>query len=209
MIFRVGLTGGIASGKSTIAARLKENGIPVLDADRIVHDLYRPGAAGTRAALAAFGPGVLGLDGGVDRGRLSKKVFGDPAALARLNAIVHPLVFEEQRRWFEELEAKGEKLGVVEATLLVETGGRDRYDLLIAVSAPEDVRLARAIKRSGEIAADGLRRRIAAQIPDSEREKAADVVIRTDGAKEELLKKVDELAARLRAEASARGARLG
>jgi dephospho-CoA kinase len=207
MIFKVGLTGGIASGKSTIASRLRENGIPVLDADQIVHDLYRPGAAGTRAATEAFGREILGPDGGIDRSRLSKKVFGDPGALARLNALVHPLVFEAQSRWFEELEKKGTPLGVIEATLLVETGGRNRYNVLIAVSAPEDTRLARALNRSGETAIEDLRRRIAAQIPDSEREKAADIVIRTDGTKEELLKKVDELAARLKTEARRRAAK--
>ena len=155
----------------------------------------------------AFGPGVLGPDGGVDRGLLSRRVFGDPGALARLNGLIHPLVIEKQRGWFEELERSGERLGVVEATLLVESGGRNRYDVLIAVSAPEDVRLARAVKRSGETAIEDLRRRMAAQIPDSEREKAADVVLRSDGTKEELLRKVDELAARLKKEAERRAAK--
>jgi dephospho-CoA kinase len=198
-ILRVGLTGGIASGKSTVAARLVEHGIPVLDADRVVHDLYLPGAAGARAVVEEFGDEVLDSLGGVDRSRLAQRAFGDPDALTRLNARIHPLVIELQKRWFEERERAGDLLGVVEATLLVESGGRGRYDVIIAVSASEKVRLERAVRRSGELHRDDLRRRIAAQLADEEREKSADIVLRTDGTKEELLKKVDELAQRLRA----------
>ncbi len=200
-IFRVGLTGGLASGKSTVATRLRESGIPVLDADLIVRDLYRPGEAGARAVADLFGAEYLTPEGEVDRARLSARVFADKEALARLNARVHPLVIAEQKRWFEELERRGEALGVVEATLLVETGGRDRYDFLLAVSAAASVRLERAVKRSGEIHRDELVRRMAAQIPDVERERVADVVLKTDGAKDELLARVDELADRLKAEA--------
>lgn len=197
-IFRVGLTGGIASGKSTVAERLARNGIPVLDADKVVHDLYLPRAAGTRAVEEEFGPGLLDRAGAVDRSRLAERVFSDPVALARLNARIHPLVIEAQQRWFEARERAGDALGVIEATLLVETGGRERYDYIIAVSAPEAVRLERAVRRSGEFHRDGLRRRIAAQMQDAEREKSADVVVETSGTKEELLVRVDGLAARLK-----------
>ncbi|HSB35793.1 MAG TPA: dephospho-CoA kinase [Thermoanaerobaculia bacterium] len=197
-VLRVGLTGGIASGKSTVAARLAEHGIPVLDADRVVHDLYLPGAAGTRAVAEEFGAALLDREGAVDRSRLAERVFADPEALARLNARIHPLVLQAQERWFEARQEASDALGVVEATLLVETGGRQRYDVVIAVSAPEEVRLERAVRRSGEFHREGLRRRIAAQMRDAEREKSADIVLRTDGTKEELLVRVDELAARLR-----------
>ncbi|MFI5182124.1 MAG: dephospho-CoA kinase [Thermoanaerobaculia bacterium] len=196
-ILRIGLTGGIASGKSTVAARLREHGIPVLDADEVVRDLYRPDGKGARIVMEEFGPEMLDPSGGVDRARLARRVFADPLALARLNARIHPLVIETQRRWLEEREKEGKRLGVIEATLLVESGGRERYDLIIAVSAPEEVRLERAVHRSGEAERDGLRRRIAAQMRDAEREKAADIVLRSDGTKEELLEKVDLLAARL------------
>ena len=145
MILKVGLTGGLASGKSTVAGRLRANGIPVLDADLIVHDLYREGGAGARAVAEAFGPEFLAVDGSVDRPKLSAHVFHDPPSLARLNALIHPLVHAAQAKWFGDLEAKGEALGVVEATLLVETGGRERFDVLVTVSAPADVRLARAV----------------------------------------------------------------
>jgi dephospho-CoA kinase len=203
-ILRVGLTGGIASGKSTVAARLVERGIPVLDADRVVHDLYLPGAAGARAVAEEFGPDLLDPSGGVDRSRLAQRVFGDSETLARLNTRIHPLVLEAQKNWFEEREGAGDALGVVEATLLVETGGRGRYDVIVAVSAPEEVRLERAVRRSGETEREGLKRRIAAQLRDEEREKSADIVLTTSGTKEDLLSKVDELADRLKAMAAER-----
>ena len=203
-VLRIGLTGGLASGKSTVAARLAGHGIPVLDADAIVHELYLPGAPGARAVAEEFGPDVLDRAGGVDRSRLAQKVFGDAPALARLNARIHPLVIERQREWFEEREAAGDLLGVVEATLLVESGGRERYDVVVVVSAPPEVRLERAVRRSGENDREGLKKRIAAQLPDEEREKAADVVLTANGTKEELLSKVDTLAGRLKAMAAAR-----
>ena len=203
-VLRIGLTGGLASGKSTVAARLAGHGIPVLDADAIVHELYLPGAPGARAVAEEFGPDVLDRAGGVDRSRLAQKVFGDTPALARLNARIHPLVIERQRVWFEEREAVGDLLGVVEATLLVESGGRDRYDIVVVVSAPPEVRLERAVRRSGETEREGLKKRIAAQLRDEEREKAADIVLKSNGAKAELLSRVDDLADRLKAMAAAR-----
>jgi len=201
MILKVGLTGGLASGKSTVAARLLEHGIPVLDADLIVHDLYREGSEGARAVAEAFGSEFLAADGSVDRPKLSAHVFHDPPSLARLNALIHPLVRAAQAKWFGDLEAKGEALGVVEATLLVETGGRQRFDILVAVSAPADMRLKRAIRRSGETDPNDFVKRMSAQFTDAAREEVADIVIRTQGTKEELLTKVDELAKELKGRA--------
>jgi dephospho-CoA kinase len=201
MILKVGLTGGLASGKSTVAGRLRENGIPVLDADLIVRDLYREGSEGAHAVAEAFGPDFLAADGSVDRPKLSAHVFHDPPSLARLNALIHPLVREEQARWFQGLEAKGETLGVVEATLLVETGGRQRFDVLVTVSAPADMRLRRAIRRSGETDPNDFVKRMAAQFSDAAREEVSDIVIRADGTKEDLLRRVDELARELKGRA--------
>ena len=201
MILKVGLTGGLASGKSTVAGRLRANGIPVLDADLIVHDLYREGGAGARAVAEAFGPEFLAVDGSVDRPKLSAHVFHDPPSLARLNALVHPLVHAAQAKWFRDLEAKGEALGVVEATLLVETGGRERFDVLVTVSAPADVRLARAVARDPGADANDFQRRMSSQFSDAAREEVSDLVIRTEGTKEELLTRVDELANELKARA--------
>jgi dephospho-CoA kinase len=198
MILKVGLTGGLASGKSTVAGRLRQNGIQVLDADLIVHDLYRAGGEGARAVAGAFGPDFLAPDGSVDRQKLSAHVFHDPAALARLNGLIHPLVRDAQARWFSDLEAKGEALGVVEATLLVETGGRQRFDVLVTVSAPADVRLARAVHRGNEADPNEFVRRMSAQFSDAAREEVADIVLHADRTKEELLKRVDELARELK-----------
>ncbi|HEX7614217.1 MAG TPA: dephospho-CoA kinase [Thermoanaerobaculia bacterium] len=204
MILKVGLTGGLASGKSTVAARLRENGIPVLDADLIVHDLYREGSEGARAVAEAFGPEFLTEGGSVDRPKLSAHVFHDPPSLARLNVLIHPLVRAAQAKWFGDLETKGEALGVIEATLLVETGGRRRFDVLVTVSAPADMRLKRAIRRSGETDPNDFVKRMSAQFSDAAREEVADIVIRTEGTKEELLEKVDALAIELRAIAGKR-----
>jgi dephospho-CoA kinase len=206
MILKVGLTGGLASGKSTIAEGLGRRGIPVRDADRMVHDLYAPGAAGARAIAEAFGPQFLSADGAVDRPKLSRHVFHDKDALARLNGLIHPLVREEQTQWFEDLARKGEPLGVIEATLLVETGGRERFDVLVAVSAPADMRLRRAIKRSGEVDPNEFVKRMSAQFSDAAREEVSDIVVRTDGTREELEEKIDHLADELRARASDEGA---
>ncbi len=206
MILKVGLTGGLASGKSTIAEGLGKRGIPVRDADRMVHELYAPGAAGARAVERAFGPEFLAADGSVDRPKLSMAVFHDKEALAKLNGLIHPLVREAQAQWFEELAEKGEPLGVIEATLLVETGGRERFDVLVAVSAPADVRLRRAIRRSGETDPNEFVRRMTAQFSDAAREEVSDIVIRTDGTREELEEKIDRLAEDLRARAADAGA---
>lgn len=206
MILKVGLTGGLASGKSTIAEGLEKRGIPVRDADRMVHDLYAPGAAGARAVAETFGDEFLAPDGSVDRPKLSMHVFHDPEALARLNGLIHPLVRDEQAKWFEELQDRGESLGVIEATLLVETGGRERFDVLVAVSAPADMRLQRAVRRSGETDPNDFVKRMAAQFSDAAREEVSDIVIRTDGTREELEGKIDRLADELRARAADAGA---
>lgn len=197
LVLRVGLTGGLASGKSTVAARLAELGIPVLDADRVVHDLYRPGAAGARAVAEEFGPEVLDAEGGVDRSKLAARAFADPARVSRLNARVHPLVIAAQAAWFEELARLGARLGVVEATLLVESGGRGRYDVLVAVSAPEEVRLERALARKPGTTREALLARVRAQLSEADRNAACDEVILNAGSRDDLLARADGLALRL------------
>lgn len=194
---RVGLTGGIASGKSAVAARWRELGIPVLDADRLVHALYEPGEAGAAAVAEEFGPDVLDARGAVDRPALARLVFADPAAVARLNARVHPLVRRETDRWLAEREAEGHPAAVVEATLLVENAGRERFDLLVAVSAPEEHRLERALARDPSATRESVLARMRAQLPDDARNAACDVVLVNDGSVEELLARADALAPRL------------
>lgn len=193
-ILKVGLTGGLASGKSLVARRLMERGFPVLDADLVVRDLYRPGRAGAAAISRSFGRGFLDSTGAVDRRKLGQAAFSQPDRVRELNALIHPLVIEEQRSFFERLERSGAPVGVVEATLLVESGGRDRFDVLIAVSSPEEKRLARAAARNPEIPVDELKNRIAAQLRDAERERVADFVIRNEGSEEMLRRHADSVA---------------
>ncbi len=186
---KLGLTGGLASGKSTVARRLAERGATVIDADRLVAELYAPGAPGARAAAELFGPAVLDERGAVDRTALARIVFADPAARGRLERAVHPLV----RRRFARIaeEAPGEVL-VLEATLLVEAGYAPDFDRVITVEAPEDVRLRRAVERGME--PDEARRRLAAQGSGETRRAAADLVIANDGDRAKLERRVDELA---------------
>ena len=186
-MLRVGLTGGIASGKSAVAARWRELGVPVLDADRLVRDLYEPGGAGAAAVAEEFGPELLDARGAVDRRRLAALVFSDPAAVARLNARVHPLVRAETDRWLAEREAEGRPVAAVEATLLVENRGRERFDLLVAVSAPEELRLERALARDPSSTRDSVLARMRAQLPDADRNAACDVVLVNDGTLDELM----------------------
>ncbi len=197
-MLRVGLTGGIASGKSTVAARLRELGIPVLDADLLVRDLYEPGGAGAAAFADEFGPELLDARGAVDRPRLSALAFADPAAVARLNARIHPLVRVETDRWLAARKVEGHAAAVVEATLLVENNGRERYDLLVAVSAPEETRLARALHRDPSSTRESVLARMRAQLSDEARNAACDVVIPSTGTVGELRARVDALATQLR-----------
>jgi dephospho-CoA kinase len=197
-VLRVGLTGGIASGKSAVAGRWRALGIPVLDADRLVRELYEPGGAGAAAVADEFGPAFLDGRGAVDRPRLAAHVFGDPAAVSRLNARVHPLVRLETDRWLAAREAEGQPLAAVEATLLVENGGRERFDRLVAVSAPEETRLARALARDPSASRDAVLARMRAQLPDEARNAACDVVLVNDGTPDALLAKADALAGELR-----------
>jgi dephospho-CoA kinase len=177
MILRVGLTGGIASGKSTIARHLESLGCKVIDADRIVAELYAPGAPGWKAIVQSYGPDILDDRGEIDRQKLAGLAFRDAESASRLNALVHPLVIaEEERRMAEERDG----IVVVEATLLLESGGRERYDRIIVVTIDPDVQIERAVARgmtSGE-----ARRRRERQMPPDERLRHADYVIDNSGA---------------------------
>ncbi|HRC87049.1 MAG TPA: dephospho-CoA kinase, partial [Thermoanaerobaculia bacterium] len=140
---RLGLTGGLASGKSTVGRWLSDLGYRVVDADRLVAELYRPGEAGSRKVAELFGADYLDAAGAVDRARLAGLVFHDPAARRRLEEAIHPLV----RARFAELAAGSERPAVLEATLLVEAGYAPDFDAVVSVEAPEAIRLERAIAR--------------------------------------------------------------
>jgi dephospho-CoA kinase len=183
----VGLTGGLASGKSTVARWLEELGCTVVDADRVVADLYRPGAPGAEAVRRLFGEEMLDLRGAVDHKKLSALVFADPDARRRLEAAIHPLV--GQRFYTILEEASG--IVVMEATLLVETGGADRYDVLVTVEADPELRLRRAIERG--VDPESARGRLRAQATTEQRVAKADHVVWNEGTREELRAQVERL----------------
>ena len=196
-MLRVGLTGGIASGKSVVATRWRDLGIPVLDADRLVHALYEPAGAGAAAVADEFGRELLDARGAVDRSRLAALVFADPAAVARLNTRIHPMVRAETERFLEDCETAGNPAAGVEGTLLVENGGRERFHVLVAVSAPEEVRIARALSRDPSSTRESVLARMRAQLPEEERNAACDFVLVNDGSVEELRAKANAVAADL------------
>ncbi len=188
-MLRIGLTGGIGSGKSTVAALLVERGAVLVDADVLAREVVAPGTPGLAAVVAAFGPGVLGPDGSLDRPALAAVVFADPEQRARLDAVVHPLV----RARAAELvaQAPADAVVVQDVPLLVETGQAGSYDLVVVVQASLPVRLAR-LEQRGMTEADA-RARIAGQATDDQRAAAADVLLHNDGTREELAAQVDEL----------------
>lgn len=191
----IGLTGGIGSGKSTVARLFAERGIPVVDADELAREATRPGAPAL-GEIAAVWPGVVGPDGVLDRRKLAAAVFGDAAARARLEAILHPRIAALSTARWEELARAGHRLAIYEATLLVETGRHREFDGLIVVDAPEDVRVARVMARDGSTASD-VRARIAAQLPMEAKRRVATHLVENDGDLDTLRARVDDLLAQL------------
>ena len=170
----VGLTGSIGMGKSATAAMFAEAGAPVYDADAEVRRLYAPGGAAVAKVEAAF-PGVV-VDGAVDRGRLGERVLGDPETLARLNAIVHPLMGEARAEFFRAAREARADVVVLDIPLLFETGGERNVDKVVVVSAPEALQRERVLARTGVTAAK-FAAILAAQTPDAEKRARADFVV--------------------------------
>jgi dephospho-CoA kinase len=193
----VGLTGGIGSGKSEVARLLAAHGAVVIDADQLAREVVEPGTPGLAQVVAAFGPDVLGPDGRLDRKALAARVFSDGAALARLNAIVHPLVAERGAELVAE--APVDAVVVHDVPLLVENGLEDAYDLVVVVDAPEEARLARLAARG--LTEEDARARMAAQASSEERLAAADYLVVNDGDLVDLRVRVDELWRNLLADA--------
>ncbi|PZU48324.1 MAG: dephospho-CoA kinase [Microbacterium sp.] len=195
----IALTGGIASGKSTIARRLAERGAIVVDADAIVRDVQQPGSAALDEIAREFGADLIGADGALDRSALGALVFGDPDALARLNAIIHPAVREESvRRFAEAFAADAGAVVVYDVPLLVEARVDDPWDLIVVADAPAALRARRLVELRGLSEADAAAR-IASQVSDEARRAIADVVIDTSGTVAETLAQTDALWDRIQA----------
>ncbi|MFA4841063.1 MAG: dephospho-CoA kinase [Agrococcus sp.] len=193
----VALTGGIASGKSTIAARLAEHGAVVVDADAVVRELQQPGMPVLAAIADAFGPELLLPDGSLDRAALGAVVFADERARRALNAIVHPAVAEESgRRFRAALDADPRAVVVYDVPLLVEARPDDPWDLVVVAHAPEETRMRRLVALRGMTEADA-RARVASQASDERRLAIADVVVETGGDLEATLAQTDALWERL------------
>lgn len=193
----MGLTGGIASGKSAVAAVLRELGFHVIDADALGHTLIEPGQAAYGEIVREFGEGVLGVDGRIDRKKLGAIVFANREKLLRLNAIVHPRVEAEMARQFAEWEKDGVKdASFVEAALLVEAGYQKKLDGLVVAWCRPEQQVERLVARG--MSEEEARRRIAAQLPTEEKLKYATEAIDCSGSKLETRRQVEELAEKLR-----------
>ena len=173
-MFVLGLTGSVAMGKSTTARFFAEEGVPVHDADAVVHRLYEGDAV---PIIEAAFPGTT-AGGKVDRVKLGSRVMNDLAALRQLEAIVHPLVQDAEQRFLAEAQAKGAPVAVLNVPLLFETGGDRRVDAVVVATAPAEVQRARALERPG-MTAQKLDAMLARQLPDSEKRRRADFVVDT------------------------------
>lgn len=187
-----GLTGGIASGKSAVAARLAARGVPVIDADAIAREIVRKGSPALAEIAAALGDDVIGPDGELDRKKVADRVFADPEKRLALNAITHPRIAALSMERAAEHGARGEELVCYEAALLVENGLADALRPLVVVAAPEDVQARRAAARDG-VPLEHARARIAAQMPLAAKVKAADHVIENVGTLAELSAEADRV----------------
>jgi len=188
-MLRIGLTGGIGSGKSTVASRFRHHGVPVIDADEVAREVVEPGQPAYGEVVEAFGPEVLGADGRVDRARLRQRVFSDAVQRKRLESILHPRIREAMRR---QADAQDAPYCILMIPLLVESGGNYRLDRTLVVDADEDRRTQWVEERSG-LSRQEVRGIMAAQASRAKRLEAADDVIVNDGSLNDLERKVDSL----------------
>ncbi|TDD23339.1 dephospho-CoA kinase [Actinomadura sp. KC06] len=189
-MLKVGLTGGIGSGKSEVSARLRERGAVVIDADKIAREVVAPGTPGLAAVVAEFGEDVLLPDGALDRAKVGRIVFSDPERLAALNGIVHPLVGERTKELMDA--APADAVVVYDVPLLAENGLAEMYDEVVVVDAPEEVQLDRLVARRG-MTEDDARARMASQASRAERRAVATHVIDNSGTLDDLKSQVDAL----------------
>jgi dephospho-CoA kinase len=192
----IGLTGGIGMGKSTAAAAFRRAGIPVFDADSVVHQVQAKGGQAVPAIAAAFPDAVR--DGQIDRTALRRAAMAETGALRRLEAIVHPLVRRAERAFLARVRRSGRRVAVLDIPLLLETGGDRRVDLVVVVTAPRDVQIARVRQRRkmSRAETDAV---IARQMPDAEKRRRADVLVRTGLSRHHALRQIRRLIGSLHA----------
>lgn len=193
VMLKVALTGGIATGKSYVLARLKDRGIPTVDADDIVHDALGPGTPTAGAIATQFGREVLRPDGSIDRTLLAGRVFGDGETRRQLEAIVHPLVYDAIRNWFETVDRP---MGVASIPLLYETRLEHDFDVVVVTVCPPEMQLQRLLDRG--MSEEEAHQRIAAQMPADEKAARGSFVIRTGGTMAETDRQVEQLLVALR-----------
>ena len=193
----IGLTGGIGSGKSTVSRFLGEMGAVVLDADKVGHQAYQPGTETWKELVAAFGEDIVAPDSTIDRRKLGAIVFADPEALAHLNRIVHPRMFDMMKARIEEYRGQGTEVVVLEAAILLEANWTPLVDEVWVTVASEPTVVKRTRERTG-LPEEQIKARIRSQLSNEERSQQAKVVITNDGDLEELRVKVEELWQELR-----------
>ncbi len=193
----IGLTGGTGSGKSTVSKFLAHLGAVVIDADKVGHEVFKPGTKAWQEVVDAFGQGIISADGTIDRRKLGEIVFSNPDARAKLNQVMHPLIYEQVKSRMEEYGRKGVAIIIVEAPLLLEVGWKSLVDEVWVTSASEATVIKRLKEQKGLLEAQSLAR-IRAQLTDEERIRQADVVIDTDCALDELKERVEALWRKLR-----------
>lgn len=188
---RIALTGGIATGKSYVRARLEARGLPAIDADAVVHELLGPGEVAARVARR-FGTALLGPDGAVDRRGLGRLVFADAAARADLEGILHPLVYQRVARWMAGQRRAGARAALADIPLLFETGHEHDFDVVVVAACAPAEQVRRAMARDGSCE-EAVRARLAAQWPIEQKVARADHVVRTDGSFEDTDRQVEAL----------------
>ena len=201
-MLKVGLTGGLASGKTFVARQLEKLGCTVIYADRLGHEVLCRDGEAFDDVIEEFGQAILDDDGEINRKALGKIVFADPDKLEKLNSLVHPHVFQRQRKLFAEIAARDPKVVVVsEAAIMIESGSYTRYDCIVITVCPAEMQIRRYCEREGASEADA-RARLARQMPLEEKRKYADYVIDTSGTKQETKKQVREIHEKLLREAA-------
>ncbi len=188
----VGLTGGLASGKSVASKTLRDLGLPIIDADLIAREMVKPNEAGYRDIVDHFGKGILNPDRTINRRRLAKIIFSDPEERERLNSLLHPRIVKEIKRRIENFKEKGEGMVIVDAALLIAAGQLPLVDKLIVVIVSERLQIKRLAQRD-HLTEKEARKRIATQMPLSEKMKLADYVINNSGSVKKTIKRTKEV----------------